>query len=163
MKDMLKEIQKLLPLHGNLRQMLNLGSPGSPPTKQYEVASKVELVPTSQVIVRQPNREKTPVLERTQSCQVRRNGIERSARSRWTQSPMLERANTPQWTKTPDRVKAPIAQALQPPTPDGMIVEQWGHPPSHTLTVRERRTTSTPCSRNMKRRRRTIIRQIRAA
>ena len=48
MKDLLKEIQKLLPLCGTRRRMLDPGSLGSPTATLYEIIGKVELVPASQ-------------------------------------------------------------------------------------------------------------------
>ena len=82
MKDLLKEIQKLLLPNGTPRQMLYPGPSGSPTGTLYEVIGEVELVPASQAGAgpsqpagtsklaesgRLPNREKTPVPKRTRS------------------------------------------------------------------------------------------------
>jgi hypothetical protein len=87
MKDLLKEIQKLLPPHGNPRRMLDPDNPGSPPANRYEVAGEVELIPTSQDVAgpcqavgasrqqesgRVLDCKKTPVPERTRLSPVRR-------------------------------------------------------------------------------------------
>ena len=47
-KDLLKEIQKLLPPRGTPRRMLYPGPPGSPTGTLYKVIGEVELVPASQ-------------------------------------------------------------------------------------------------------------------
>ena len=47
MKDLLKEIQKLLPPSSTPRRMLYPGPPGSPTGTLYEVIGEVELVPAS--------------------------------------------------------------------------------------------------------------------
>ena len=47
MKDLLKEIQKLLPPSGTPRRMLYPGTPGSPTGTLYEVIGEVEIVPAS--------------------------------------------------------------------------------------------------------------------
>jgi hypothetical protein len=144
-------------------RVLDLGSPESPPANQYEVASEVELILTSQAVAgpsqaarasgqqktdRVLEREKTLVPEKTRSSQVRRKSMECSTRSGRTQSPVLDMAKTPKRTKTPNRGKGHVAQALQPPAHDCMIVEQWRHPPFHTITAWERRSTPTLCGRN---------------
>ena len=82
MKDLLKEIQKLLLPSGTPKQMLYPGPTGFPTGTLYEVITEVELVPASQTGVgpsqpariskraesgRLPDREKTPMLERTRS------------------------------------------------------------------------------------------------
>ena len=51
MKDLLKEIQKLLPPRGTPRRMIDPGMPGSPTATLYEVIGGVELIPTSYAIV----------------------------------------------------------------------------------------------------------------
>ena len=82
MKDLLKEIQKLLPSYGPPRQMMDQSMPGSPTAEIYEVIGEVELVPTTQAIAG-PNQavgtskqyefnrvldcEKAPELERVRS------------------------------------------------------------------------------------------------
>ena len=50
-KDLLKDIQKLLPPIGIPRRMLYPGPPGSPTATLYEVVGEVELVPTGQTCV----------------------------------------------------------------------------------------------------------------
>ena len=85
MKDLLKEIHKLLPPSDIPRRMLYPGPPGSPTCMLYEVIGEVELVPASQVDAgpsqptgtskapesgRFSDREKTPVPEWTRSSQV---------------------------------------------------------------------------------------------
>ena len=114
MKDMLKEIQKLLPPSGTPRRMLYLGPPGSPIGTLYEVIGEVELDPASQAGAgpnqpagtskppesgRFPAREKTPVPEQTRSSQVRRKSTERSTRFGRGQSP------NPDWGMTSERPK----------------------------------------------------------
>ena len=76
MKDLLKEVQKLLPPSATPKRMLYPGPPGSPTGTLYEVIGEVELVPASQADAgpsqpagtsmpvesgRLPDREKTPV------------------------------------------------------------------------------------------------------
>ena len=128
MKDLLKEIQKLLPPSGTPMRMLYPGPPGSPTGTLYEVIGEVELVPASQMGAgpnqpaetsqptksgRLPDREKTPVPKRTHSSQVRRKSTERSARSGRGQSPnpnrgrASERSRTPKRARTPERVRMP--------------------------------------------------------
>ena len=96
MKDLLKGTQKLMPPCGTPMRMLDPGPPGSPTATLYEDIREVELVPTSQVgpgpsqlagtpkppgSRNVPEREKTPVPERTRSSQVRRKSTERCATS----------------------------------------------------------------------------------
>ena len=122
MKDLLKEIQKLLPPNGTPRWMLYPGPPGSPMGMLYEVIGEVELVLASQAGAgpsqpagtskppksgRFPNREQTPVPEWTHSFHVRRKSIERSARSGRGQSPNPDRGRTSEWSRTPERAKTP--------------------------------------------------------
>ena len=105
MKDLLKEIQELLPPHGTPRRMTDSGLPGSPTGGVYEVVGEVELVSTAQATPgpsqaagtsrphessRAPDREKIPELERVRSPPIRRKSTERSARSGRVQSPMPE-------------------------------------------------------------------------
>ena len=168
MKDLLNEIQKLLPPNGTPRRMLYPGPPRSPTGTLYEVIGEVELVPSSQAGAgpsqptgtskppesgRIPDREKTPVPERTRSSQVRRKSTERSARSGRGQSlnpnrgrtlersRIPERAQTPEMMRTLDWGKAPISQVSPTPALDCMIVEQWAPPPSHAMSARDPRTT----------------------
>ena len=134
MKDLLKEIQKLLPPCGPPRHMTDLGLPGSPTGEVYEVVGEVELVPTAKATPRPsqavgtsrqqesgraPDHERIPEPERVRSPPIRRKSTDRSARSWWVQSPMpetaqsqertktAERARTPEQAKTPDHGKAP--------------------------------------------------------
>ena len=178
MKDLLKEIQKLLPPSGTPRRVLYPGPPGSPSSTLYEVIGEVELVPTSLAGAgrsqpagtskptksrRNPDREKTPVPERTRLSQVRRKSTERSARSGRGQSPNLdrgrtskrsrtpERARTPEKMKSPDRGKAPMSQVSPTRALDCMIVEQSAPPPSHAMSAKDPRTTSVSCGRNKER------------
>ena len=78
MKDLLKEIQKLMPPHGTPRQVFDPGPPGSPIATLYEVIGEVELTPATCARPSQPARtpkpqesgrvldpEQTPVSERT--------------------------------------------------------------------------------------------------
>ena len=105
-KDLLKEIQKLMPPRGTPRRMLDLGPPGLPTATLYEVVGEVELVPTAQAGVgpsqpvgtprpqesrRVSDREKTHVPEQTRSSQVCRTSTERSARAGRGQSPNPDR------------------------------------------------------------------------
>src|ERR1700738_2334633 len=101
MKDLLKDIQKLLP-GGTPRRMLHPGPPGSPTGTLYEVIGEVEQVPGSQAGAG-PNQpagtshlpesgrvldwKKTPIPERARSSLVCRKSTEWSPRSRQGQSP----------------------------------------------------------------------------
>ena len=91
MKDLLKEIMKLLPPSGTPRRMLYPDPPRSPTGTLYEVIGEVELVPASQAGAgpnhpagtskpaesgRLPDQEKTHVPEQTRSSQVQRNSTE---------------------------------------------------------------------------------------
>ena len=170
MKDLLKEIQKLLLLCGIPRRIIDLGMSGSPTTTIYEVIGEVELVPTSQAIAgpsqavgaskqhefgRVPEREKTPVPKRARSPLIQRNSTEPFGEVMTGPTPDAgkgltpKRARTPKRTKTANHGKAHIMQVSQPLAPDCMIVEQWGRPPTQALMVRERRNHSAPCGRNM--------------
>ena len=175
MKDLLKEIQKLLPPSGTPRRVLYPGPLGSPTCTLYEVIGEIELVPASQAGVgpsqpagtsqppesgRFSDREKSHVPEWTRSSQVRRKSTEQSTRSRRGQSPnpnrgrtsdhsrTPERARTPAMMRTPDRGKAPMSQASPAPAPDCVIMEHWAPPPSHAISARDPRTTSVSCGRN---------------
>jgi hypothetical protein len=158
MKDPLKEVQKLLPPRRNLRRVLDPGSPGSPPANRYEVASKVDLIPTSQAAAGASGQQETGRVPERKKTQCRKGpGRHRfgervlsDRRGQGGPNPMC-RAKTSERTKTPDHGKGLVVQALQPPAPDCMIVEKWGDPPSQTLTARERRITPTPCGRNRER------------
>jgi hypothetical protein len=85
MKDLLKEIQKIMPPRGTPKRMLDPGPPGSPTATLYEAVGEVELVsaaqtgvgpsqpagtPRPQEFERDPNREETHVPEPTRSTQV---------------------------------------------------------------------------------------------
>jgi hypothetical protein len=132
MKDLFKEIHKILPPRGTPKWILDLGPPGLPTTTLYEAIAEVELVPTFQTEAgpnqpagtpgpqesrRIPEREKTHVPEPTRSTQVRRKSTERSAKSSRRQSPggarpstrsrTPEKARTSDRTKTPERAKTP--------------------------------------------------------
>ena len=61
-KDLLKEIQKLLPPRGTPSQMLDPGPPRSPTPTLYEVIDEVELVPTSRAGVGPSQSAGTPRL-----------------------------------------------------------------------------------------------------
>ena len=54
MKDLMAEIQKVVPPSGTPRRVLYLGPPGSPPGTLYEVVGEVALVPN-------PHQERDPV------------------------------------------------------------------------------------------------------
>ena len=113
MKDLLKEIQKLLPPSGTPKRVLYPGPPGSPTGTLYEVIGQVELVSASQVGAgsNQPagtfkppksgrflDQENTPVPERTRSSQVRRNSTEWLAKFGRGQSPNLDQGRTLEWS-----------------------------------------------------------------
>ena len=70
MKDLLKEIQKLLPPRGTPGRMLDLGPPGSPTTILYEVIREVKLTPATPIGVgpSQPAGTPTPQEFGTNSC-----------------------------------------------------------------------------------------------
>ena len=100
MKDLLKEIQKLLPPCGIPMRVLNPGPLGLPTATLYEVIEELELTPTIGVGPNQPagaprpqesgrplDPNKTHVLERTCSSQVRRKSTSHSARSGQGPSP----------------------------------------------------------------------------
>jgi hypothetical protein len=61
MKELFKEIQKILPPRGISKRMLDPGPPGSPTTTLYEIVGEVELVPAAQLGVgpSQPNNPET--------------------------------------------------------------------------------------------------------
>ena len=157
MKDMLKEIQKLLSPSGTPRRMLYPAPPGSPTGTLYEVIGEVELVPASQVGAgpsqqaciskvpksgRVPNRDKSLVPERTRSSQARMNSTERSARSGRGQLPNPDKGRTPDRSKTPDRAmilerrrtldhgKALLVHTPSTHVPECIVVEPWTAPPS---------------------------------
>ena len=107
MKDLLKDIQKLLPLGGTPRRMMDSCLPGSPTGRVYKVVGEVELVPTAQTTAgpsqaagtsRQQESgkaldcEKTPEPERVRTPPIRRKSTEYFLRSEWIQSPMPDRA-----------------------------------------------------------------------
>lgn len=119
MKDLLKEIEKLLPPQGTPQRILDPGVSGSPTAAIYEVVGEVKLIPTSQTMAgpgqvagtsrqqepaRDPERGKSPVLERTRST-PRRKWTEPLARLKRVQSPIAERARTPKRAKTSKRTK----------------------------------------------------------
>lgn len=114
MKDLLKEIQKLLPPHGTPWRMLNPIVYGSPTTVIYEVIGKVEFVPTSQAVetptrtaeiskqkepIRVPEHDKSPTYERTRSSLEQMMSTEPLARTWQVQSSVGEKANTPERAK----------------------------------------------------------------
>ena len=118
MKDLLKEIQKLLLPSGMPRRMLYPGPPGSPTGTLYEVIGEVELLPASQTGAgpsqpvgtsqpaesgKLPDREKTLVPERTRSSQVRRKSMEWSAQFGRGQSPNPDRGRASERSRTPER------------------------------------------------------------
>jgi hypothetical protein len=126
MKDLLKEIQKIMPPRGTPRRILDPGPPGSPTATLYEAIAEVEIVPAAQTGVgpsqpagisglqesgRVPEREPTPVPEPTRSTQVRWKSTEWSASSSRGQSPSgarpSTRSRTPERVRTPDRAKTP--------------------------------------------------------
>ena len=124
MKDLLKEIQKLLPPLGTPRRMIDPGLPGSPTaTLQSDRQGRARPNLSSHHLA-QPSRraskqresgrvldhEKTPVPEKVRSPPIQRKSTKCSARSGWVQSPMPKRARTPERAKTPDRGKAPMVQ-----------------------------------------------------
>ena len=133
MKDLLKEIQMLLP-DGTPRRMLYPGPPGSLTGTLYEVIGEVELVLASHAGAgpsqpdktshplesgRVPDRGKTPVPEQAHSSLVRRKSTERSSRSRQGQSPhrgqgrdsrrsrAQERTGTLERKRRPDQARTP--------------------------------------------------------
>ena len=122
MKDLLKEIQKLVPPSGTPRWMLYPGPLGSPTCTLYEVIGEVELVPASQAGAgpSQPartskppeserilDREKTLVPEWIRWSQVRRKSTEQLARSGRGQSPNPDRGRTSERSRTPERARTP--------------------------------------------------------
>ena len=111
MKDLLKEIEKLLPPQGTPQRILDPGVSGSPTAAIYEVVGEVELIPTSQTMagpgqVAGTSRQKEPARdpERTRST-PRRKWTEPLARLKRVQSPIAERARTPKRAKTSKRTK----------------------------------------------------------
>ena len=117
MKDLLKEIQKVVPPSGTPRRVLYPGPPGSPTRTLYEGIREVEFVPTSSVGARpcqpggtslptnsrrDPNRERYGAPERTRSFQVCRKSIA-SIKSGRGQSPAPGR--TSDRSRTPDRAR----------------------------------------------------------
>ena len=119
--------------------------PGSPTTTLYEAIGEVELVPTSQAIAG-PNQATGASAE---FRNVRRFPFQkRPGHLRFKGRVQSVRRGQDGSDPIPNAGKALIAQVSQPSTPDCMIVEQWGHPPSQAPMVWERRITLTPCAPN---------------
>ena len=120
MKNLLKEIQKLVPPRGTPIRMLDPGPPGSPTATFYEVIGEVELTPATQTCVgpsqpvgtprpqesgRVPDPEQTPVHQQARSSQVRRKCTERLARSR--HGPLPSQAMASKRSRMPKKVSIP--------------------------------------------------------
>ena len=63
----------------------------------------------------------------------------------------LEWMRTLENTKIPDRGKASMALTSHATTLTCIIMEQWSHPPSQAMLVRERRAASASCGRTRER------------
>src|ERR1700738_1401211 len=115
MKDLLAEIQKVVPPGGTPRRVLYPGPPGSPTGTLYEVVGEVALVqnPPTTAGTSQQGGGSRPVSsgrapERTHSPQVRRKSTG-SVRSRRGQSPV---PRNPDRSRTPDRARTPIRHLI---------------------------------------------------
>ena len=151
MKDLLAEIQKVVPPSGTPKRVLYSGPPGSPTGTLYEVVGEVALLPTTLAGAgpsqsggtsqptssgRAPERERSSAPERIRSSEVRMKstGLVRSGRGHSPtpgrtsdRSRTLDRARTPvrrrmpERETTPDCGKAPMAQASPASVPDCRI------------------------------------------
>ena len=155
MKDLLAEIQKVVPPSGTPRRVLYQGPPRSPTGTLYEVVGEVALVhnpptaagPSQQGGGSRPASsgrapERSGSSERTRSSQVRRKSTG-SIRSGRGQSP-IPRTSDQSWTPdraqtlmkhqtsdreaTPDRGKAHASQASPSSPPDCQMVEPFPPP-----------------------------------
>ena len=169
MKDLLAEIQKVVPPGGTPRRVLYPGPPGSPTGTLYEVVGEVALVqnpPTAAGPSQQGDGSRPAssgrAPERTRSPQVRRKSTG-SVRSGRGQSPVPrnsdrsrtpDRARTPIRHRTPDQETTPnrgkthMTQASPSSPPDGQMVSTFPPPPSRAASSRDPRTTSISGGQN---------------
>ena len=163
MKDLLADIQKVVPPSGTPRRVLYPGPPGSPTGTLYEVVGEVALVqnpppsagPSQQGGGSRPaSSGRAP--EPTRSPQVRRKSTG-SVRSGRGQSPVprnSDRSRTPDRVRTPirhqtsdrettpGRGKAPMTFTSPSSPPDCQMASPLPPPPSRAASSRDPRTAS---------------------
>ena len=160
MKDILAEVQKVVPPGYTPMQVLYQGAPGSPTGTLYEVVGEIPLVqnpptvagPSQQEGGNRPSRSgRAP--SGTRFAGVRRKGLG-SIRTGRDQSPVrrtLDRSRTPDRARTTIRNPEPAASPSRgrgtptraPPTSpaDGLKTSLAPHPPSRAASSNDPRTT----------------------
>jgi hypothetical protein len=160
MKDLLAEIQKVIPPGGTPRRVLYPGPPRSPTGTLYEVVGEVALVQNPPTTTRTSQQEggTRPASPGRDPSGTRSAGARRkstgSARSGRDQSPVRRTSNR---SRTPDRARSPIrnpelaaspskgkgpaTQALATSLADCQVTSPHLQPPSRAASSRDPRAT----------------------
>ena len=156
MKDLLAEIQKVVPPGHTPRRVLYQGAPGSPTGTLYEVVGEVPLVQNPPTVVGTSQHEGgTWPSSSGRDPSGTRSGVRRkstrSVRTGQDQSPIRRTSDR---TRTPDRARTPIRSLVPAPVPrgtpthapptspaDGLKESSTLQPPSRATSSRDPRTT----------------------